>query len=176
MGGTKMNLNEEFLLSKINNLEKQLFELEKRVKDIEARNVVFTELVNNETILAPENKPNTRIERYLFDGKDYKKSKLVLAVIKKYVSDHPDINAEELDAAFPRFEFKLGSFSCVKKFDEIPPNYLHPVKRYFIDEDQLIVLADGTKMAVCTQWGANIAYFIEFVKRYGYQIKKIEQN
>ena len=161
-----MSINYEYLLSKINELERKVFELELKVNKLE--NSTQTKQPTQEE----EKKYNTRIERYLFEGNYYKKSRLVLAVINKYVYDHPNITAEELDEAFPSRKFKLSTFSCVKKFENIPANHKDPekVKRYFIDEDTLITLNDGTKMAVCTQWGTNIILFIEHVKKFGYEI------
>lgn len=160
-----MVINYEFLLSRINELELKVFELESKVKELENSKQIEEHIKLNEV------KPNTRIEKYLFDGKCYKKSRLVLAVINKYVKDNPNISAEELEQAFPSSEFKLSTFKCVIKDENIPAKHRKPVKRYFIDEDE-IELKDGTMMAVCTQWGKeNIGLFIEYVEKYGYVIK-----
>jgi hypothetical protein len=158
-----MNTDYDFLLLKINELERKVFELEMKVNSFEKTN-------NDSITLDEEKKNNTRIERYLFNGNVYKKSKLVLAVIKQYVVDHPNINASELIEAFPSKEFKLSTFSCVIKLANIPSKHLNPVKRYFVSDDLVITLKDGTKVAVCTQWGTNINLFIDFVKKYGYEI------
>jgi hypothetical protein len=158
-----MNTDYDFLLLKINELERKVFELEMKVNSFEKAN-------NDSITLDEEIKINTRIERYLFNGNVYKKSKLVLAVIKQYVVDHPNINASELIEAFPSKEFKLSTFSCVIELANIPSKHLNPVKRYFVSDDLVITLKDGTKVAVCTQWGTNINLFIDFVKKYGYEI------
>ena len=159
-----------FLLSKINELERKVFELEKRLQAVEERKIVKT--VKPVFVVGEEEKVvNTRVERYLFNGESYKKSKLVLAVIKKFVKDHPGITESQLSGAFPSHECKC-SYPIVKESTKIPVRHLEPVKRYFTDDEQLIKLADGTIIAVCTQWGQNIQNFIEFVKKYGYKIEK----
>lgn len=191
-----MSINYEFLLAKINELELRIFELECKVNMLEESNQdedVEFEIIpkerqelelqynqNKDTGLKVEEfvqtnvkKYNSRMEHFLFDGKSYKKSRLVLAVIKKYVSEHPSISEEELEDAFPSRAFRLSTFGCVRDLNKIPDNHKGilkgSVKRYFLGDD-LIKLEDGTMMAVCTQWGTNIGLFIEFVKKYGYEI------
>ena len=159
-------MREDFLISKINELEMKDFELEKRLKAIEQINLTSDEIESSIDL-----KKNTRIERYLFNGNVFKKSRLVLAVLNKYVENHPNVTAAELSLAFPASAFNISSFSCVKDVKLIPENHKSPVKRYFIDD--LIELCDGTKVAVCTQWGSNINLFIKFVKRYGFDIQQV---
>lgn len=168
-----MSNSEKFLLSKINQLEQKVFELEQRIQRVEGSIKTYTQVSLFESTTGENVKTNTRTEKYLFDGKVYKKSKLVLAVIKKYVENNPNITAEELEREFSSREFNLSTFSCVKEVSSIPEKQLNPVKRYYTDEDSIITLVDGTQMAVCTQWGSNIGLFIEFVKRYGVEIIKI---
>lgn len=164
-----MNQNDEFLLSKINELERKVFELEKRVKALEGEKNILDIVSPDETGLE-EGLQNTRTERYIFDGNVYKKSRLVLAVIKKYVDQHPGITVDELNNAFPSRVFK-SSYSCVMDVNLIPQKQIKPVKRYFVDET--IQLNDGTNVAVCTQWGYNTKYFIEYVtKKYGFVIEQ----
>ena len=160
-----MKQNDEFLLSKINELERKLFELGKRVEILESQN---NKLGLGDSVFE-ESRQNTRIERYFFEGKVYKKSRLVLAVINKYVELHSGITVDELNKAFPAREFK-SSYACVMDVDLIPEKQIKPVKRYFVDEP--IVLADGTYVAVCTQWGNNTKLFIEYViNKYGFVIE-----
>lgn len=163
-----MNQNDEFLLSKINELERKIFELEKRVKTLEDEKMTASSIGPNETP-SDENKTNTRTERYSFDGEMYKKNRLVLAVVSKYIETHHGITSDELAKAFPAREFK-SSYACVMDISLIPEKQIKPVKRYFVDEP--ITLADGTKVAVCTQWGNNTKLFIDYVRnKYGYVIE-----
>lgn len=166
-----MNLNEEFLMSKMNELEMKIFDLEKRVRLLE--NMISSQ--DKTQIQQVAENTNTRIEKYSFDGNIYKKSRLVLAVITEYVKKHPGISESELEQAFPGSAFKLTTYGCVRNVDLISPNYKDgPVKRYYIDE--AIVLNDGTKMAVCNQWGGNIKLFIDYVKsEHGIEIDPVNQ-
>ena len=165
-----MNQNDEFLLSKINELERKIFELEKKVKALEGESSAANPPYVN--CAAPgEDKASTRTERYSFDGEVYKKNRLVLAVVNKYVKDNPGITAEELAEAFPAREFK-SSYPCVKVANLVTLKQREPVKRYFVDEP--ISLADGTEVAVCTQWGPNTKFFIDYVtNKYGYVIEPV---
>lgn len=164
-----MTETEEFLMSKINELEKKVFDLDKRVKSLEhpTKAVPASVQTTEPALRAPRGKDTTR---YILDGVEYKKNRLILATVSKYVKEHAGITAEELDRAFPSYEFKLVTFKCVAKLESIPENYKSPVKRYFIDDP--IRLDDGTDVVVCTQWNATMtAMFVEYVnKNYGYNI------
>lgn len=163
-----MNQNDEFLLSKINDLERKLFEVEKRLKTLEDERTAPNRC-DAEERKHDEEKPNTRTERYSFDGEIFKKNRLVLAVVKKYVEKNPSITISELVDAFPAHEFK-SSYACVMDVNLIPEKQIKPVKRYFVDEP--ITLADGNKVAVCTQWGSNTRLFINYAKKkYGFVIE-----
>ena len=165
-----MENNYDFLFYKINELEKKLFDIERRISFIE-KNQNYDG--DDESELITESS-NSRKERFLFNGNSYKKNRLVLAVVKYFVQLQPNITAEELKNAFPSYKFKLRStFNCVEYLDAIPEWQKEGVKRYFIKNDEVITLKDGTKMAVCTQWGPNIKYFIAYVKKYGFEIEKI---
>ncbi len=163
-----MTQNYEFWLSKINELERKVFELEKKVNTLKGvREPRRTTRIDDDP--HGEHRINTRIERYKFDGEVYKKSRLVLAVIKKYIETHPGITLDELNRAFPQHEFRCP-FPCVMNVDNVTGRLLTPVKRYFVDEP--ITLSDGTNIAVCTQWGLNTRLFIDYVtENYGFEIE-----
>ena len=157
----------DFLLSKINELEIKVFELEKRLKAVEDKNLEksTSEVIKEETVV------NTKVERYLFNGESYKKNQLVLAVIKKFVQEHPGVTESQLSSAFPAHECKC-SYPVVKEEKAIPAKHKGDVPRYFIKSKHLIELDDGTVIAVCNQWGTNIPNFIECAKKHGYKIEK----
>lgn len=97
--------------------------------------------------------------KYLFEGKTYGKSRLVLAVVKKYVEDHHPTTFDELESAFP--SSIQGSLGVVRRIEDVSNKYkgIGGVKRYFVDD--VICLASGEQVIVCTQWGTNIDRFIE---------------
>lgn len=164
-----MKESSEFLLFKINELEKRVFELEKKLNIMEEEKTkkAIKPVLNNED----GEVVSTRFERYKFNGEYYKKAKLVLAVIKKFVEDNPNITEAQLSSSFPSYECKC-SYQIVKEVTTIPEKHLNPVKRYYVNDEHLIKLTDNTIVAVCNQWGQNIHYFIKFVEKYGYNIEK----
>ena len=112
--------------------------------------------------------------KYLFEGKTYGKSRLVLAVLQQYVEDYHPVTFEELEKAFP--STLQGSLGVVKRIEDVSDKYKGNggVKRYFIKEDEIIHLSSGEQVIVCTQWGSsNLEKFIEYaILGLGYQIEK----
>jgi len=94
---------------------------------------------------------------YLYHGKRYGKGTLVHAVIRDYVDKHPNVTAEKLQELFPRKEFH-SPFEIVEKIKEAKAG------RFFLKTDSLINTANA-RVAVTNQWGSNIDYFIDFVKK-----------
>jgi hypothetical protein len=111
--------------------------------------------------------------KYLFEGMTYGKSRLVLAVVKKYVEDHHPATFEELEDAFP--SSLQGSLGVVRRIEDVSDKYkgIGGVKRYFVDD--VIYLASGEQVIVCTQFGAtNTEKFVEHVtNELGYAIEKV---
>ena len=112
--------------------------------------------------------------KYRFMGKTYGKSRLVLAVVQRYVEDHHPVTFEELKEAFP--DELQGSLAVVRRIQDVSDKYKGNggVKRYFIKEDEIIHLSSGEQVIVCTQWGINnTELLIKHVLEYGYNIKQI---
>ena len=111
--------------------------------------------------------------KYLFEGKTYGKSRLVLAVVKKYVEDHQPATFAELKDAFP--DALQGSLGVVRRIGDVSDKYkgIGGVKRYFVDD--VIRLMSGELVIVCTQFGAtNTEKFVDHVRdNTGYVISKI---
>ena len=111
--------------------------------------------------------------KYAFLGQTYGKSRLVLAVVKKYVEDYHPKTFDELEAAFPsNIQGRLG---IVRRIGDVSDKYkgIGGVKRYFVGD--VIELASGEQVIVCTQFGAsNTEKFVEHaVNELGYSIEKI---
>jgi hypothetical protein len=111
--------------------------------------------------------------KYLFEGKTYGKSRLVLAVVKKYVEDHQPATFAELKDAFP--DALQGSLGVVRRIGDVSDKYkgIGGVKRYFVND--VIRLMSGELVIVCTQFGAtNTEKFVDHViDNTGYVISKI---
>jgi hypothetical protein len=111
--------------------------------------------------------------KYIFEGNTYGKSRLVLAVVKKYVEDHHPTTFDKLESAFP--SSIQGSLGVVRRIEDVSDKYkgIGGVKRYFVDD--VIYLASGEQVIVCTQFGAtNTDKFVDHaVNEFGYLIEKV---
>lgn len=135
---------------------------------------IFGEAMRGEKVkIVRDTAPGKDFSKYVFDGNTYGKSRLVLAVVKKYVEDHHPATFDELEKAFPRSI--QGSLGVVCRIEDVSDKYkgIGGVKRYFVDD--IIGLASGEKVIVCTQFGApNTERFVEHaVNALGYSIEKV---
>ena len=113
--------------------------------------------------------------KYLFEGKTYGKSRLVLAVVRKYVEDFTPSTFDELKKAFP--DDLQGSLGGVRLINDVSDKYkgIDGVKRYFVNTGEMIRMPSGEQVIVCTQWGAqNTERFVEYATdEFDYEIEKI---
>ena len=106
------------------------------------------------------------ITKYNFkENKNLGKGRLVLAVVKDYVENNPEISFEELLLVFPsELRSVYGVFARTEEVEE-----KHQV-RYFMKDADRIALSDST-IAVCNQWGiTNIDPFLGVCKKLGLEI------
>jgi hypothetical protein len=112
--------------------------------------------------------------QYSFNGRVYNKRRIVLAIIKQYLINNPNVGYSELERGFPRkLQGSLGVFARLDEAKAIEVSSKQP--RHFLKERELLTLKDGTKIAVCTQWGANlnIENFLGRAKELGFKIEII---
>jgi len=112
--------------------------------------------------------------KYKFNNNIYGKSRLVQAVVKKFVDDNPDITFDKLKEIFPdtlqsNSKIQFSSIQVVfSKFHEIPDSEL---KRFFHNDDEILSLAD-CEILVSNQWNReNIQNFINAAVELGYLIE-----
>lgn len=101
---------------------------------------------------------------YSFNGEKYRKGRLVLAVVKKYVEENPNVAYKGLKAAFPdNLQGSLGV--VISKNDFLAKNKKNKTlnSRYYINTGDSIKLSDGTEVYVCSQWGGS-TNFPNFLK------------
>jgi len=113
--------------------------------------------------------------KYVFNGNEYNKGRLVLAVMQEYVSQHAEITYSELQNKFPigLQGSSYGVFSSTEKANEIIERSPTGRARHFVKPDELIELS-GITIAVCSQWGVgNIGKFIKHSLELGFQIRKV---
>jgi hypothetical protein len=103
--------------------------------------------------------------RYFFNGQTLGKNRLVLAVIKEYVENNPNITFSQLKAKFP------DSLQGSETFTTETEAKQKRDRRNFIRPNELISLIDTT-IAVSTQWGlGNVTRFIDHCRRMNIDIK-----
>ena len=110
--------------------------------------------------------------KYRFLGDAFGKSRLVLAVIRDYVSRHSDATFADLESAFPRrLQGSKGCFASRSDAEEILESTAH--KRHFVAPDEVLKLSDGP-ICVCNQWGMrNIEKFLERTRELGYDVEAL---
>ena len=97
--------------------------------------------------------------KYMFNGVVYCKNRFVLAVVKEYMKNNPDISANMLMTVFDRS--LQGSLGVVRTLADVKSKYMDYERRFFCRPNEIIHTATDD-CVVCTQWGVgNIGKFIE---------------
>ena len=155
---------QELILDMLNRIVK----LEKEVELLKKEKTP-SEKISKETFI--EESPAQRDKtRYMFNGNVYLKNKLVLAVVKDYVSKNQAITCNELKTVFDK---SLQGSIGVVEYENIAMQRKDYQVRFFAKEDEILQLIDGNMM-VCSQWGVlNISNFIKRAEQIGYVIEQI---
>jgi hypothetical protein len=127
-------------------------------------------VVNNSSGYTTDVPPRPRDStKYFFNNHEYGKGRLVLAVIKDYVSSNSNTSFDNLTAIFPKH--LQGSIGVFSEHDYVLNKYIDKNhKRHFLKQNELIQLSDCV-IAVSTEWGAaNIDDFIQQAEALGYKI------
>ena len=109
--------------------------------------------------------------KFIFNGLEYNKGRLVNAVIKTYVENNPTMTFAELKAKFPNKiqGSSYGVFDTKLKAEDIYQQSGH--KRHYIKPEEEIKLFDET-IATCTQWNPeNIKLFLDQANKLGLKIE-----
>jgi hypothetical protein len=124
----------------------------------------------------PTKKTKRDFTSYRFDGDVLGKGRLALAIVKRYVADHPGTTAATLKQAFPDSLQAASPIQyskvqvVVAKLHEIPDAER---KRFFLSDGEVIALADG-EVAVSREWNrVNILNLIERAEGFGYSISAV---
>lgn len=112
--------------------------------------------------------------KYYFDNNLYSKNRLVLAVVKKYVSRQKNINEEMLYNAFPKY--LQGPFGVVCSMDYAKEKWQGYERRFFAKPDEIIHIS-GRDYVVCSQWysgkiKSNMNRFLERARKLGFEIEE----
>ncbi|WP_197687266.1 PDDEXK family nuclease [Aquiflexum balticum] len=108
--------------------------------------------------------------KFIFQGGEYNKGRLVHAVIKSHVERNPDLTYSELKRDYPdSIQGSFGVFDLTANAENIFSRWGH--KRHYIKEEEVIKLQDQT-ISTCTQWNPeNIKDFINQAKKFGWMIE-----
>ena len=148
--------------------------LEKHAKGFDTpANVIETLLNHYEGVDAETSINKNQIKKrdttkYIFKNNQYGKGRLVLAVVKDYVANNPNVTYEGLLNIFPKD--LQGSTGVFNKLEAVQKKFENkPHKRHFMSD--VISLMD-CNIVVSSEWGAsNINSFIEQARENGLTIE-----
>lgn len=146
-------------------------ELEERIERLEVNNnMVFEKNDKNVTYsAASSNKKNS--DKYIFNEMKFPKNRLVLEVIKNFVSLNPNISYQQLKSAFPDHLIDKP-YGVFEKLDIAKHNYPNEYERRYFTKDNEIILIDSGYICVCTQWEQKyIGRFLNQCKKHGFEIE-----
>jgi hypothetical protein len=107
--------------------------------------------------------------KYEFNGEEYNKRKLVLAVIKYWIEKNNPLDLDALVSSFPQELHAGGLFVSVEIAKDIYTR--QGIQRHFLKDDELIHFENGTWFALSNQWGkGGIDKFIAHAKGLGLEI------
>jgi len=111
-------------------------------------------------------------QSFLFNGNVYTvMSRLALAVVKKYVEDHPGIDFKTLKNAFC-LTLNFDRKSMIRRVAELTTSEKQH-KRALFNPSDLITVKDAKDVCVNSQWqSSDMPQFIKIVKKIGYEITK----
>lgn len=142
--------------------ELEIIKLQQRVLELERALNIQKELLNN--------KVSRDKTKYMLGGIIYPKNRLVLAIVRDYVESN-DVNLPKLQEVFNKS--LQGSLNVIETYENAQ-KISDGSKRYFMADNDVLVLSDGIKVVVCTQWGKfNIDKFITRSRMLGYDIIEV---
>lgn len=147
------------LLDRVSLLEDEVEKLKKNDNNI---------LMEDEYSDAKQNSAGRDKTKYFLDGKIYGKGRLVLAVIKKYMTLNPDTSADSLIKTFHKS--LQGSLGVVITLKDAKMNCSDYERRFFIKPED-IINTTTEDCVVCSEWGiSNIGNIITRAKQLGIEI------
>jgi hypothetical protein len=113
---------------------------------------------------------NKDYSKFIFNGKEFNKGRLVNEVVRAHVERNPKITYPKLKHDFPdHIQGSFGVVDLTSNAEDIFQRWVH--KRHYIKEDEVIQLQDQT-ISTCTQWNPeNIKSFIKQAEKLGWRIE-----
>jgi len=162
-------------------ISKQLYSrLEKHARGFDTPEQVIERLLDEkqtenkqqETAVDRPEKPKRKrdVSKYLFNGHEYGKGRLVLAVVQEFVRRRDKTSHKDLLSSWPKH--LQGSLGVFAKIDEPELD----IDRYFFRDTEQVTLTDCT-VAICNQWEKkNIRDFRDAAKDSDFKIVKIDAS
>ena len=98
-------------------------------------------------------------------GEPLAKNRFVLAVVRKFVNEHPNTYSEYAKIFNA---LKPDAQGVIKEFDSLLRNQ---IRNYFTGENECLISQDGIKFVVCNQWKIQtIQPIIRFANLQGYNV------
>ena len=148
-------------------------DIENELKDIEINISLKEENKQTEQFLKNVNRSYSHKRNnsnYLFKGKYYCMGRFALEVIRDIVRKNPKITFSELEKFIPE-ELQNRTNRVVERLEDVKARKFGSKdtgKRYFMEDDEIIHLFDGTQVVVYTQWVSygNFKTFKNAIERY----------
>lgn len=119
------------------------------------------QLVPQQIISKPKRKKDTTKYSLCGSGKLFK-NRFVLEVVRKFVKENP---MSYIDYVSIINKLRDDSFNVIEPLESAKDG------RYFKDEEDIIISADGIKFVVCTEWSYfNLKPIVQFAERQGYDV------
>ncbi len=134
------------------------------------------ELIEVNTLNDIENEGND-LTKYTFDGKEnIGKGQLAIAIIEKYIKEHPNLSFEDLKRTFPDSMMgdNLKLIGLIVKAEDVKKApYSYQKKAYgFFKADRRYQDNNGTDFFVSNYWNiTNIQNIIDFAKEQGWNVE-----
>jgi len=155
------------LLDRFEELSQKYAQMSREIAAIKMRlDIKSPERITDDNIVRKD------ITRYLFNGKQLNKRRLVLECIRQYIEDSGERNPETLKELFP--DCLQGSMGIIKPAVEAE-RYSNATDHYFFNDEDVLNLKDGPYV-VCKDWTVhNIQRFLDLMETLGYEIKLINR-
>ena len=100
-----------------------------------------------------------------------------LGIMHAYLVMYPQATVEDLRKAFPRADINPDSGVDEIFQHESEPHYKEWAEWYFEKDDEVLVLQDGSKVAVCTMWTkASFDRVVKHAKLYDIEVAEFEKG
>ena len=100
-----------------------------------------------------------------------------LGIMHAYLVMYPQATVEDLRKAFPRADINTDSGVDEIFQHESEPHYKEWAEWYFEKDDEVLVLQDGSKVAVCTMWTkASFERLVNHAKLYDIEVAEFEKG